>query len=377
MSSLGITQTSAAPSKRGANRASYIVRDNSDPRNRTERSFHDAHEATAYRLHLQNLAHAKARADGQLESVGEVAEEMLSNMAGLLSPNTISGKRSLLQPILARFGDSPLATVSAKSLAEFLKELRARDKPRRSRTARSSQIWSLFRAIFIYARDTARIVYDPMTDVPLSRAKRLGKRVPLRMPSAGQVKVMLTEPPPILRDALAVSLLLGTRVGETLGLNREDYSGDDASFYVYKQRDSDTVKTPSSYRYAPVVDRLAHIIGIEGDGTDFASRPGPLLVNAEGERWTYNQLQWAFYKWQVDIGWAYKDENRCFRNHITLHQLRHAFVAIALWSGAPIGAIAAAMGHKDSSQTEETYAYLIAEKAAQLETWGVAAPEFD
>ena len=374
MLSLGITQTSAAPSKRGPTRAPIIVRDYSDPDNRTERSFHDEHEATAHRLKLENLALAKAGANGKLETVREIVEEMLTNMVGRLRPNTILAKRSLLSVILGRFGDVPLATLHPKELAAFLKEIRAQDKPRRSRTARSTQIWSIFRAVFVYARDTARITYDPMDDVPVSRLKPKRNRGPLRMPSADQVKVMLTKPCPHLLKALAVSILLGTRVGETLGLNREDYSGDDTSFFVFKQRDSDQVKTESSYRYAPVVERLAKILGIEGDGTDFASRSGPLLVNAKGERWKYTELQWAFYKWQAEMGWAYKNESRCFKNHVTIHQLRHAFVAIALWSGAPIGAIAAAMGHKTSTQTEETYAYLIAEKAAELETWGVAAP---
>jgi integrase len=372
-SPLRITQTRVPKSKRGPNRAEHKVQDAFDRNKRKEKLFHDEDEATAYRLKLELRALAIKMAGGEPPTIDVVGEEMLTNLDGVNKPSTLRSKRTVLKSIVKRFGGRDLASISAPELIDFLAELRANDSPRPIKAPVSSRTWSLLNAIFVYGMDCEVIFHNPLDYVPVGKRKKVPTGGPLAMPNAEQVKIMLTRPSRQLRKALAVGLLLGTRVGETMALDRQDYTPADGSFMVWNQRGGDTLKNPQSHRYVPAVEMLAIELEILGNEDKFLSVMGPLLVDDDGERWTYKSLRREFYNFQIEMGWA-RRKNKKISGHFTLHKLRAAFVALALWSGAPIAAIAAALGHKTPTTTEEAYAYLIAEKHAELATWGVAAP---
>lgn len=371
MSPLGITQARVQPSKRGPKRASTVVRDASDPQNATEKTFHDEREATAYRLEQERKALARLLGeDGG--TIDDVIDELLVNLGTRLRPDVLGHRRNWANRILSRFGGREIASITIEELEEFLVELRKADAACYGDRPPATRIWSMLRDVFTYALDTKRIVYNPIPDVAVGKSgKKRKPALPRRMPDAEQVKAMLSSSPPFLRRALAVSLLMGSRPSETVELDRQDLSPEDCSFHIWKQRENGEPKTEAGYRFAPVLDLLKSILGIEGDGADFAAVHGPLLVGEDGTRLTYSQFAFAFSEWQVEMGWARRIGRRKYRDHYTLNQLRHTFVALALWSDAPLASISATLGHASTDITETTYAYLISRKEAGLQTWGV------
>lgn len=376
MANLNITQTRVQPSKRGPNRAEFIVRDAFDKEKRKERTFHDENDATDHRLKLEERALAIVRTNGPRMTFREVGKEMLVNQTGRLRPSTLVNKGYRFDRVCRQFGDRDIADITGDELIAYIKLRRLEDPSANVKAPPSSQAWSILSEVFSYALDTKRVGLDPISDVALPKRPRLKYWGPKPMPTADQVRVMLTEPPTFLLKALSVSLLLGTRFGETIALNKQDFSPHDGSFQVWKQHDGGEPKTEAGFRFAPAIDLLRKRLEIEGDGADFASEYGPLLLDRKGRPLSYYQYWNSFYNWQVEIGWATKEGNR-YRGHLTVQQLRHAFVALGLWTGVPIEAISAAMGHSGSAVTEHSYAYLISEKEAGLETWGVATPKLN
>lgn len=345
----------ASPKKRKPGWAPYIVRHKGK-----SKTFHDDLEGRTYRNELERRDLDAQSGKSQAKSVGEVGDALLATLSWQKS-RTRRNKAGALRSIKARWPSLDIRELTAAMIVEF----------RASITPLSTQkrYMSFLRAICDYAVLTKVITKSPFSEVPQVRRSRLSSQVVadklLDMPDIETVNLMLSDPPLHLRRVLAVLLLLGTRISETLALEKEDFHPDRSEFRIHKALTPDgTLKNLPSRRWCRVYPELIAVLG-----PDFAQGTGRLLVDADGKAWTYLAFLQEFYLWQVSVGIATRIGWKSFRGHFTVHQLRHAYAAIMIWMTMDIKVIAAQMGHKTADMTRARYAYLIRDQRGGDVAW--------
>lgn len=344
-----------SPKKQKPGWAPYIVRHKGK-----SKTFHNDLEGRTHRNELERRELAAMTGNTQAKSVGEVGEALLATLSWQKS-STRRRKEGALRGIKAKWPTLSIRDLSADMIVEF----RASISP----LSTQKQYMSVLRAICDYAVLTKLIAKSPFSQVPQVRRSRASPQSVadklLDMPDIETANLMLSDPPLHLRRALAVLLLLGTRISETLALDKEDYHAARGEFRIHKALTPDgTLKNLSSRRWCRVYPELVAILG-----PDFAEGAGRLLVDADGKPWTYPAFLHEFYLWQVSVGIATRIGWRSFRGHFTVHQLRHAFAAIMIWMTMDLKVISAQMGHKTADMTRARYAYLIRDRRGGDVAW--------
>ena len=252
--------------------------------------------------------------------------------------------------IVPRFGSMPVCSVRPSMVQAWVGEMT-------SSGLAPSTVESYFRvlaAVMIAARRD-RLVHDsPTDDVTLPRAEHNGAAlVPL---SIEQVQAIADRVPAHYRALVLTSAGLGLRQGEACGLTVDRVDFLRRQVRIDRQLISPSgpgpvrfgpTKTPSSNRVIPLPDSVGeapavHLIrfGTGPDGIVFTSASGaPLRRSVWGQ--------------------AYKAAASAAGVDSSTHDLRHHCASVLISSGVSIKSVQRFLGHKNASETLDTYGHLM------------------
>ena len=252
--------------------------------------------------------------------------------------------------ILLRFGSMPLRSVRPSMVQAWVGEMTA------SRLAPST-VESYFRelaAVMIAARRD-RLVHDsPTDDVTLPRAEHNGAAlVPL---SIEQVQAIADRVPAHYRALVLTSAGLGLRQGEACGLTVDRVDFLRRQVRIDRQLISPSgpgpvrfgpTKTPSSNRVIPLPDSVGEALAVHlerfGTGPD-----GLVFTSASGA--PLRRSVW---------GRAHKSAAAAAGVASSTRDLRHHCASVLISSGVSIKSVQRFLGHKNASETLDTYGHLM------------------
>ena len=310
--------------------------------------------------------------EGNDSPIEFVLAALLRRLEPARQENTLATYTWAYPHILRFFEGRLMRSISVDDLVAFREELSKHKSPHLLGRA-----LFLLKQTFLHAKALEYVTLNPFDELPEAppeqRARLAEANAPRKVlaPPGWVIEMMLRVPGP-LGDFLNASILLGPRVREAIAVDKSDYFEEDGSLHIWRQMTSSGVlKTKASERYVPVCDELAVRLGT---GPRFAEDEGPLLVNEEGDRWTYHGVTRAFYDWQVGVGLAERSPAGSVVGHYTIHQLRHAFVAVMSALGVDIVAIADWLGHCSVATTLNIYAHLLEVGPADLPDDEISTP---
>jgi integrase len=311
--------------------------------------------------------------EGNDRPIEFVLAALLRRLEPARQENTL-GTYSWAYPYILRFFEGRLMrSISVDDLVAFREDLAKHKSPHLLGRA-----LFLLKQTFLHAKALEFVTLNPFDELPeappdqRARLTEANAQRKVLAPPGWVIEMMLRVPGP-LGDFLNASILLGARVRETIAIDKSDYFEEDFSLHIWRQMTSSGVlKTKASERYVPVCDELAARLGTAVPG--FAEGDGPLLGNGEGERWTYHGVTGAFYEWQVGVGLAERTPAGSVVSHYTIHQLRHAFVAVMSALGVDIVTIADWLGHSSVATTLNIYAHVLEVGPADLPADVISTP---
>lgn len=174
-----------------------------------------------------------------------------------------------------------------------------------------------------------------------------------------------------LGSAFVLSVVLGLRIGELVGLRPTDLEWQDGrlvgctvSRTLSHNRDSgmsvaDMPKTSSSRRRLlfprqcidAVNHRLGHIEPLQRRLGELWDDDNALWGRDDGSHWQSNStLRYAYYRIVADLGLP----------RIRPHDLRHTAATNMIWAGVPIPTVSKILGHSSPEVTMRVYAHVIA-----------------
>ena len=252
--------------------------------------------------------------------------------------------------IVPRFGAMPLRSVRPSMVQAWVGEMTASGLA-------PSTVESYFRvlaAVMIAARQD-RLVNDSPTDgVTLPRAGHNGAAlVPL---SVEQVQAIADRVPAHYRALVLTLAGLGLRQGEACGLTVDRVDFLRRLVRIDRQLISSSgpgpvrfgpTKTPSSNRVIPLPDSVGEALAVHlewfGTGPD-----GLVFTSATGA--PLRRSVW---------GMAYKSPASAAGVDSSAHDLRHHCASVLISSGVSIKSVHRFLGHKNASETLDTYGHLM------------------
>lgn len=252
--------------------------------------------------------------------------------------------------IVPRFGPMPLRSLRPSMVQAWVGEMAASGLA-------PSTVESYFRvlaAVMIAARRD-RLIHDSPTDgVTLPRAEHNGAAlVPL---SVEQVQAIADNVPGHYRSLVLTSAGLGLRQGEACGLTVDRVDFLRRQVRIDRQLISPSgpgpvrfgpTKTPSSNRVIPLPDSVGEALAVHlerfGAGPD-----GLVFTSATGA--PLRRSVW---------GKAYKSAATAAGVDSSTHDLRHHCASVLISSGVSIKAVQRFLGHKNASETLDTYGHLM------------------
>ena len=258
---------------------------------------------------------------------------------------TLSGYDEDLRAFLAflaehRGGPVDLGTLAALRLADFRAWLAARHREGYARRSTARAVAAV-RGFFRYL-DRRHGVHNPALQA--MRTPRLPHRVPRPLAEVDardlvvSAKTEARAPWLGARDAALLLLLYGAglRIGEALGLNREDLPRGGGSLRVTGK--GNVVRmVPLLPAVAPAIDDY---LAAAPDG---AMRSGPLFRGQRGGRLAPGLIQKLVRRLRVELN---------LPETATPHALRHSFATHLLGAGADLRSIQELLGHKSLSTTQ-------------------------
>ena len=210
----------------------------------------------------------------------------------------------------------------------------------------------LIRAVFNAAVEDQLISVSPVRKISRQPAVR-AKVVPL---SVAQIDRLVAATPDRYRAMVVTAVGSGLRQGELLGLRGEDVDLHKGLVHVRHQLVSvpgiaahlGPPKTSSSLRTVPVpgfvTDALkAHIKQFP---------PGPFGVLFTNKRLDVVNRQ------SLHRSFRYALRTAGMPNTVTFHQLRHTYASLLIEAGESPTVVAARLGHKNATETLQTYSHL-------------------
>lgn len=201
------------------------------------------------------------------------------------------------------------------------------------------------------AAKARRIPVSPCVDIKLpQRAEKT--IVPL---TTDQVDALQQAMPPNLRASIFLGAGLGLRAGEALGLTEDRIDFDKREVSIDRQlariKDGATLfgppKTPKSRRVLPLPDSIAAVLREHLEHFD-TSPDGLLFLGARGAPASASTY---YAKFKAAAHAAGLDDVR-------FHDLRHHCASLLIHNGASVKLVQEFLGHKDATETLNTYAHL-------------------
>lgn len=329
-----------------------ISRDPGTGRRRVvNKSFTASGPQAARRKMHKLVADIEARHDGRRDgTVGQLLDDWLASRTPDLSPTTLPGYRRRVARINARFGTVKAADLTGRDIDRWYTALRDDHSP-----AEIQHIHRVFRAALRWGRWRGDV-----PTVETERTKPPTHRPPeVRPPTPDALRLLLEALPADAEWARAVRLaaFTGMRRGEIVGLrwDRLSAAGVSVAYSVAEVKGGRVVKSTKGKRSRDVaVDELV-----------FAELEAQ---RAHLERIGINS-PWVFPDWRTDLtgktprrpGWLSLMWSRHRKDYggesVRLHDLRHAYATRAIDAGAPITAVAAQLGHAQTSTTSNIYGH--------------------
>jgi integrase len=204
------------------------------------------------------------------------------------------------------------------------------------------------------AKENDFIASSPFEKIRRKKVKPERKAMPLELE---QVEALIFELPEHVRLMVWIPYLTGMRPSECLGLTYDDFDFKKKEVKISKQisRDTDKVfeplKTETSERTIKLAPNLENLVkghvakhGLGPDNLLFQNRLGGILRYKDAARF--------FRHAAVKIG---------LPERTGMHVLRHTFASQLLRQHKSMLHISMLLGHKDVSETTDTYAHLYPE----------------
>jgi integrase len=259
------------------------------------------------------------------------------------APSTVRGYRSALDKhLIPRFGNRPLARITADDVEDLRRELLA---TRSRRTAQKVLIE--LHSVFVFAMRRKWTASNPVVYV-----ERVAVRPSTEFAVLDVEEVMaLTRAAPTEQDAalISVAAFTGLRLGELRALRWRDVNW--SRRYIQVRRSfSDTVeKTPKSgkARSVPLPDPVARALDALSQRDQHTGPDDRVFCTAVGGVLDEGQIREMFY---VALAPAGIDRDRGTGKDLVFHDLRHTFGTMAV-EKFPLPTVQAWMGHADIQTT--------------------------
>lgn len=374
----------------------WVVRHRDGHGKRRRRSFAFRPEAVAFRKQL--LASARFGPEAAPVSLSHAMDRFLGSLA---SRNRYKLYESVLRLHVApRFGERWLHDIGADFAEEFDGHVGALPVG----PLRRGDVRKALDGALEFARDrgwmppaVAGLPKPIPTTTPalVGRARRDRRKV---MPTLVDVDRLLSGADALPEDAgwlrvpIYLALRAGLRIGEILALRWGDVKFGKRVIHVVSSeplpdpgREQDTSKratpkTRSGHRLVPMSTGLVEVLRwwrrqvVADRDSKVVFRP----TWGDAVPLTRAVLSREFILFQVRIGMAEEvrvhrpgnvSHTNLYPGHYSFHQLRHAYVAILIWSKIPKEQISAAVGHKTTRITIDMYGYLIRMHREGAATW--------
>lgn len=240
--------------------------------------------------------------------------------------------------LIAQFGETPVAEVSAQMISAYLSRLGKQGYSRRSVQMHRD----ILNMIFNEAIVSGKLSANPCAAVSLPKNLQTTKR---ELPADEAIEAVRNGVNATFGLFALVCLYAGLRRGEALALRYEDIDKDNKVIHITKAVEFvgnnphiKTPKTAAGYRNAVLLDVLAEQIP-SGTGYIFCRDDGGLL--------TKTQYRKRWIKYCQEIG-----------HDITAHQLRHGFATILYEAGIEDKDAQELLGHSSITITRDVYTHI-------------------
>jgi integrase len=256
-------------------------------------------------------------------------------------------ERTMRLHVLPTLGDRPLGSIRRTDIQGLITASSEHLAPK---TVENHL--RLIRAVFNAAVEDQLISVSPVRKIsrqPVSRTRV----VPL---SVAQVDALVTATPERYRAMIIAAVCSGLRQGELLGLRAEDVDLTRGLLHVRHQLVSvpgvpaqlGPPKTVSSLRTVPVPDFVT--TALAKHQLAFPAGPfGVLFTNKRGCVVNRQSLHRSF---------RYALRTAELPLTVTFHQLRHTYASLLIEAGESPTVVAARLGHKNATETLQTYSHL-------------------
>lgn len=334
----------ASVSKRvRAGKVSFLVRWRDEERRECKRSFPRKVDADKFRAAIEHQLNSGTYVDHRAgkQTFRDYAEAWRT--AQPHRPNTKRRVRSNLERhIYPAIGTRPLTAVRPSEVQALVGRLSVDLKPASVRI-----VFATLRSVFRVAVRDRLIPHSPAEHIAQPQIRK-ARIVPL---SVEQVEALAEALPVRYRALVIVAAGLGLRPGELFGLRVCDIDFIRRVVRVEQQNqpgeEGAPLKTESSYRTIPIPDVTLH--ALVRHLRDYpALRDGRVFTNGAGR-----PLDEALFKtpWQVarsSTGLA----------RVRIHDLRHFYASVLIAAGRSVKEVSERLGHKNASETLNTYAHM-------------------
>jgi integrase len=265
-------------------------------------------------------------------------------------------QNSINKHILPYFGSSIMSEISPLEIRSWTAALKQEEKyfGRNLSPYTIQKYVNLMASILKSAKESDFIASSPFEKIRRKKVKPERRAMPLEL---GQVEALIFELPEHVQLMVWLPFLTGMRPSECLGLTFDDFDFSKKEIKISKQISRDTskvfepLKTETSERIIKLAPNLEYLVkehvarhGVGPSNLLFQNRLGGVL--------------------------RYKDAARFFRlaaikvglpERTGMHVLRHTFASQLLRQGKSMLHISKLLGHKDVSETADTYAHLYPE----------------
>jgi integrase len=285
----------------------------------------------------------------------DVAEEWLEQKNGRLKEWTLRNYRaSLDNEILPRFGHRKLRDISVDDIAKFVRDLDAKGKSTSTIQNHLKPMSQTFR----YAMRRGLISVNPVG--LMTPDDRPEKRVQVKAYewSDDEITSVFTTAEQLAKGAraradytslLRTAVFTGLRLGELLGLQWQDVDFEDRVIIVQRQwtkaHEFSTPKTTAGIRRVPLTADMVALLKTEKEAAFSEGRAKPedlVFPSRAGSPMMHRSVQRAFESIRDRAG---------LPEHLTFHDLRHAFASLAAHAGVETRMLSEAMGHSHATVT--------------------------
>jgi integrase len=177
-----------------------------------------------------------------------------------------------------------------------------------------------------------------------------------------EIICFLTNVKPHYKLLAATLVFTGMRFGEATALMKKDFDPQNSLIYVRRSwsengKKISVGKTPSARRIVPIPQQLSDAIQelVENcHDDDF------IFVNLQGGQITHSMFDTAIIK-------AKKILIEKYSKKIRVHDLRHTYASILLFSNLPIVEVSKILGHKSISTTVDVYGHFEPKNSNHIE----------